>query len=354
MEAALKPQVLETLDQIAALYKRLGRLQDAQVEAALGADELSTSQERRFKKLRNETVDLVKKLRLNNNRIEALVDQMYGINRRLSSLEGKLLRLAEAHGVERADFLKQYFGNELDPNWVRRVGRLTGHGLEEFRHRRARTSPRNPRRDPDAGAGNAPGDLRFPPHRADGAEGRARKPPGEEGNDRGQFAPRDFDRQEIHQSRPAIPRSHPGRQYRPDEGGGQIRIPPRLQILDLRDLVDPAGDHALDRRSGAHHPHSRAHDRDHQQAGAHLAPDAARDRPRADAGRIGRASGHAAGKSAQGYEDRQGADFPRNAHRRRRGFASSAISSRTRTRSCPSMPRSSPICARPPRACWRR
>jgi RNA polymerase primary sigma factor len=132
MEAALKPQVLETLDQIAALYKRLGRLQDAQVEAALGADELSTSQERRFNKLRNETVDLVKGLRLNNNRIEALVDQMYGINRRLLSLEGKLLRLAEAHGVDRVDFLKQYIGNELDPNWLRRVGRLIGVGWRDF------------------------------------------------------------------------------------------------------------------------------------------------------------------------------------------------------------------------------
>jgi len=106
MEAALKPQVLETLDQIASLYKKLGKLQDASVEAALGADELSTSQERRFKKLRVETVDLVKGLKLNNNRIEALVDQMYGINRRLVSLEGRLLRLAEAHGVDRADFLK--------------------------------------------------------------------------------------------------------------------------------------------------------------------------------------------------------------------------------------------------------
>ncbi len=134
MEAALKPQVLATLDQIAALYKRLGKLQDAQVEAALVADELSTSQERRFNKLRNETVDLVKSLRLNNNRIEALVDQMYGINRRLLSLEGKLLRLAEAHGVDRLDFLKQYFGNELDPNWVRRVGRLTGMGWKDFAH----------------------------------------------------------------------------------------------------------------------------------------------------------------------------------------------------------------------------
>jgi RNA polymerase primary sigma factor len=134
MEAALKPQVLATLDQIAALYKKLGKLQDAQVEAALGAEEFSTGQERRFLKLRNETVELVKSLRLNNNRIEALVDQMYGINRRLLSLEGRLLRLAEAHGVDRTDFLKQYFTNELDPNWVRRVGRLTGTGWKDFAH----------------------------------------------------------------------------------------------------------------------------------------------------------------------------------------------------------------------------
>ena len=133
MEAALKPQVLETLDNIANLYKKLGKLQDASVEAALGsAEDLSTSQERRFKKLRNDTVDLVKGLKLNNNRIEALVDQMYGINRRLVSLEGRLLRLAEAHGVDRADFLKEHFGNELDPQWARRVGRLTRHGWKDF------------------------------------------------------------------------------------------------------------------------------------------------------------------------------------------------------------------------------
>ncbi len=132
MEAALKPQVLEALDNIAGLYKKLGKLQDASVEAALSSDELSTGQERRFKKLRSETMDLVKSLKLNNNRIEALVDQMYGINRRLVSLEGKLLRLAESHGVDRAEFLKQYFGNELDPNWTRRVGRLSGLGWHEF------------------------------------------------------------------------------------------------------------------------------------------------------------------------------------------------------------------------------
>ena len=132
MEAALKPQVLAALDSIAGLYKKLGKLQDASVEAALSSEDLSTGQERRFKKLRNETMDLVKSLKLNNNRIEQLVDQMYGINKRLVGLEGRLLRLAESHGVDRSDFLKQYFGNELDPNWARRVGRLSGIGWHDF------------------------------------------------------------------------------------------------------------------------------------------------------------------------------------------------------------------------------
>ena len=132
MEAALKPKILETFDDIAGRYKKLGKLQDAEVEAHLSSEELSTSQDRRFKKLKNETIDLVKSLRLNNNRIEALVEQMYSINKRLVMLESRLLRLAEAHGVAREDFLKEYEGEELDPNWIRRVGRLTRRGWKEF------------------------------------------------------------------------------------------------------------------------------------------------------------------------------------------------------------------------------
>jgi RNA polymerase primary sigma factor len=132
MEAALKPKILETFDEIANLYKKLGKLQDAEVEAHLSADELSTSQDRRFKKLKNETVDHVKSLRLNNNRIEALVEQMYSINKRMIMIESRLLRLAESHGVAREDFLKEYEGEELDPNWIRRVGRLTRRGWKEF------------------------------------------------------------------------------------------------------------------------------------------------------------------------------------------------------------------------------
>ena len=63
------------------------------------------------------------------------------------------------------------------------------------------------------------------------------------------------------------------------EGGRQVRIPARLQVLDLCHLVDPPGHHALDRRPGAHHPHPGAHDRDHQQTQPHLAPDDPGDGP---------------------------------------------------------------------------
>jgi RNA polymerase primary sigma factor len=132
MESVLKPKILETFEEIATLYKKLGKLQDAEVEAHLSSEELSTSQDRRFKKLKNETVDLVKSLRLNNARIEALVEQMYSINKRLVMLESRLMRLAEAHGVGREDFLKEYENEELDPNWIKRVGRLTRRGWKEF------------------------------------------------------------------------------------------------------------------------------------------------------------------------------------------------------------------------------
>ncbi|MAN64232.1 MAG: RNA polymerase sigma factor RpoD [Parvibaculum sp.] len=132
MEAELKPKVLEIFDAVASDYKKLRRLQDQKHELALQTEELSTSQERRYKKLKEDVIQEVKSLALNNNRIDSLVDQLYQINKRLMGLEGRLMRAAEAHGVSREDFLQQYYQNELDPNWVRRVGRLKGKGWADF------------------------------------------------------------------------------------------------------------------------------------------------------------------------------------------------------------------------------
>ena len=261
------------------------------------------------------------------------------------------MRLAESYGVAARGLPQEPPGRRAQPAVAQPRLEAVGQGLEELRRARQGPHQADPRRHPGAGDRDRPRDRRVPQDRPHGAEGRARGAPGQEGDGRGEPAPRHLDRQEIHQPRPAVPRPHPGRQHRPDEGGRQVRVPPRLQVLDLRDVVDPAGDHALDRRSGAHHPHSGAHDRDDQQDRAHLAPDAARDRPRADAGGAGRKARDAAREGAQGSQDRQGADLASKRRSATRRIRTSAISSRTRTRSCRSTPRSSRTCARPRRAC---
>ncbi|MEP3048360.1 MAG: RNA polymerase sigma factor RpoD [Roseibium sp.] len=132
MEAELKPQVLETFDNIADNYKKLRRLQDQLVENKLANKTLSPSQERRYKKLKEDIIVDVKSLSLNQNRIDALVAQLYDINKRLMGYEGRLLRLADSYNVDRGDFLKQYQGAELDPNWLRKVANLSTRGWKNF------------------------------------------------------------------------------------------------------------------------------------------------------------------------------------------------------------------------------
>ncbi len=132
MEAAIRPLVMDAFDQIAANYKKLHKLEEARIAGALANEPLGDAQERKYNKLRSEIVQLVEKLHLNNNRIEALVELLYSINKRLMGLEGRLIRLADSHGVDRSEFLNQYLTNELDPNWSRRVGRLSGRGWKNF------------------------------------------------------------------------------------------------------------------------------------------------------------------------------------------------------------------------------
>src|SRR3989442_2977684 len=132
IEAELKPKVVETFDNIADAYKRLRRLQDQDIQNKLRNDSLSPAQERRYKKLKDEIISEVKSLRLNQARIDALVEQLYDINKRLVGYEGRLMRLAESHGVSRDDFLKNYQGSELDPRWLNRVSKLSAKGWKSL------------------------------------------------------------------------------------------------------------------------------------------------------------------------------------------------------------------------------
>jgi RNA polymerase primary sigma factor len=131
MEAALKPRVLETLDLIARDYDRLADMQQSRMDATLSSSQrFSTADEAAYQKLRSEIVLLVNELHLNNSRIEALIDQLYGINKRIMSINSGMVKLADAARINRQEFIQEYQGYELDPTWLDRMAEKAGRGWQ--------------------------------------------------------------------------------------------------------------------------------------------------------------------------------------------------------------------------------
>ena len=136
MEAALKPRVLETLDQIASDYEQLAAMQDLRISATLNEDSsFSATEESVYQKLRSEIVLLVNELHLHNNRIEALIDQLYGINRRVMSIDSGMVKLADQARINRREFIESYRGYELDPTWVDRMAEKPGRAWQGLMER---------------------------------------------------------------------------------------------------------------------------------------------------------------------------------------------------------------------------
>jgi RNA polymerase primary sigma factor len=121
MEGELRDGVMATLDAIAGEFEAFRRLQEKLVEHRLRGEDLTEKERKAYDVATSTIVQHLKTLKLNNNRIEALVDQLYAINRRLIGLEGRLLRLADSYGISRVEFLRSYLGAELDPNWSEKV-----------------------------------------------------------------------------------------------------------------------------------------------------------------------------------------------------------------------------------------
>ena len=121
LEAELRDGVMEVLNAIASDFEGFRKLQDKLVESRLKGEQLSAKDQKAYETLTTAISDRLKTMKLNNNRIEALVEQLYAINKRLIGLEGRLLRLADSYGISRPEFLKAYFGSELDPAWTERI-----------------------------------------------------------------------------------------------------------------------------------------------------------------------------------------------------------------------------------------
>jgi len=127
-EAELTLDLVGTFDAMAQVHGTLHQLQHQRITALSKSEVLPSTTERCYDKLRLESIELLKRVRLNNTRVEELVEQIYKLNRRLVGEEGRLLRLAETVGLRRRDFLDHYLGKELAADWLERVGALPDRG----------------------------------------------------------------------------------------------------------------------------------------------------------------------------------------------------------------------------------
>ncbi len=125
MEAALREDVMNTLDAIGADFARFRKLQDMLIRARLSGRKMRKPQFEEYENTQNRIIQEIKSLQLNNARIDALIEQLYAINKRFISLEGRLMRLADGNGVPRHEFLEAYLGSELKPNWLEEMAGIS-------------------------------------------------------------------------------------------------------------------------------------------------------------------------------------------------------------------------------------
>ncbi|HEX3863619.1 MAG TPA: RNA polymerase sigma factor RpoD [Stellaceae bacterium] len=136
MEAQLKPGMMAIFDAVAEAHKKIQKVQEQRITALIKGAALPRVTERRYDKLKEELIELLKRVRFNNTRLEHLVEQLYDLNRRLVVEEGRLLRLIEGEGVKRHEFLQHYMGDELSGDWLERVALLPGRGWVKVAERR--------------------------------------------------------------------------------------------------------------------------------------------------------------------------------------------------------------------------
>ena len=117
MEDAIRDDMFARIKKIFAINKKLSQIRDRRMVTFKKGDTPTLKNEEQFIDLRLQLMEQMDSILLNAGQIEKQVDKLYKHNRHLSSLEGKMLRLATKCGIKRPQFLANWTGQELQAQW---------------------------------------------------------------------------------------------------------------------------------------------------------------------------------------------------------------------------------------------
>ena len=117
MEEEIKPQVISTISSLCKEYTKLIKFQNEKLNSALNAQEFSRAKEKIYQKIQSNIIKKIKTLQLNVTVLEDFLTIHQQENKKITSLEGVLMRLAIENKISRDEFLKYYIGNEINPNF---------------------------------------------------------------------------------------------------------------------------------------------------------------------------------------------------------------------------------------------
>ncbi|MGB0180635.1 MAG: RNA polymerase sigma factor RpoD [Candidatus Puniceispirillales bacterium] len=117
MEDAIRDDVMQKMEDVFVTYKELSQLRDKRIAQFKKASSVNAKTEERYISFRLKMIEQMEHILPNTGRIEALMEQLYGLNKHLSSLEGQMLRIATKCNIKRPQFLGFWSGHELDKEW---------------------------------------------------------------------------------------------------------------------------------------------------------------------------------------------------------------------------------------------
>ncbi len=135
MEEKLKPKVLNDFNEITKLFKKLQKHSNELINADKKNEKIFQSLEKKYKKIQKEMVSAMKAVHFNSSTIEALMEALYELNKKLLIREGKMLRMATSSGVKRESFVDQYINFNFEKNWIQTLLSLKDKNWEKFINR---------------------------------------------------------------------------------------------------------------------------------------------------------------------------------------------------------------------------